>query len=64
MSVNEVPINFDAAANPILSRHWFGIEPSFSVDQKFSTYIEIEPEVIEAAGRDDFWPAPVHGVEQ
>ena len=24
---NSAPANFDATANPIISRHWFGIEP-------------------------------------
>ena len=33
------------------------------IDQKLDAYAEIEPEVLQAAGGDDFWPAPIHGVE-
>ncbi len=62
MSVNTVPINFDAATNPILSEHWFGIEPVHPVYQKINTYIE--PEVLEAAGGDDFPSLPIHEVER
>ena len=25
--VNTAPVNFDPAANPIIARHWFGVEP-------------------------------------
>ena len=64
MSVNTVPINFDPATHPILSQHWFGIEPLHPFERKFNTYIEIEPEVIEAADRDEFWQPPLHGVER
>ncbi len=34
------------------------------IDQKLDTYIEIEPEVLEAAGGDEFWQPPLHGVER
>lgn len=33
------------------------------IDQKLDTYIEIEPETLEASGGDDFSPVPLHGVE-
>ena len=102
------PADFDPAAMPILSRHWFGValfppngnvaaevvaDLSFRrrvqrlhglgprvtaellaeigaergimtiVDRKLDTYAEIEPEALEAAGGDKFWPAPIHGVQ-
>ncbi len=34
------------------------------IDQKLDTYIELDPEVLEAAGGDEFWPVPLHGVER
>ncbi len=33
------------------------------IDQKLDTYAELEPEAIEAAGGDGFWPVPIHGVK-
>ncbi len=33
------------------------------IDQKLDAYAEIEPEVLKAAGGDDFSPVPIHGVE-
>ena len=33
------------------------------IERKLDTFAEIEPEALQAAGGDDFWPAPVHGVE-
>ena len=33
------------------------------IDQKLDTYAELEPEVLEAAGGDEFWQPPLHGVE-
>jgi hypothetical protein len=32
------------------------------IDQKLDTYIEIEPEVLDAAGGKEFWQPPLHGV--
>ncbi len=34
------------------------------IDRKLDTYAEIEPETLEAAGGDDFWQPPLHGVER
>ena len=34
-----------------------------SIEQTIERYAEIDPEALQAAGGDDFWPAPVHGVE-
>ena len=34
------------------------------VERKIDKYTEIEPEVLQAAGGDEFWPAPVHGVDR
>ncbi len=33
------------------------------IDQKLTSYVELEPEAIEAAGGDEFWPAPVREVQ-
>ena len=33
------------------------------IDQKLDTYIEIEPEALEAAGGDAFWQPPIHEVQ-
>ena len=33
------------------------------IDQKLERYAELNPEALEAAGGDDFWPAPVHEVQ-
>ena len=33
------------------------------IDQKLSAYAEIEPEVLEVTGGDDFWQPPLHEVE-
>ena len=35
-----------------------------SVERTVEHYAEIDPEALEAAGGDDFWPAPIHGVER
>ncbi len=32
------------------------------IDQKFDRYVELDPEVLEAAGGDRFWPAPLREV--
>ena len=32
------------------------------IDQKLDRYAEIDPEALEAAGGDQFWPAPLHEV--
>ncbi len=34
------------------------------IDQKLDTYIEIEPEVLDAAGGKEFWQPPLHGVDR
>ena len=34
------------------------------IDRKVDTYVELDPEVLEAAGGDQFPPAPIHGVER
>ncbi len=34
------------------------------IDQKLDTYIEIEPETLDAAGGDVFSPLPIHEVER
>ncbi len=34
------------------------------IDRKVDTYVELDPEALEAAGGDDFSPVPIHGVEQ
>ena len=107
--VNTAPVNFDPAANPIIARHWFGVEPLHpigpiaaeivadvkfrhqverlyrlgprvvgeafahigikhsirtSVEQTVEHFTELEPEVLEAAGGDEFWQPPIHGVER
>ncbi len=33
------------------------------IDRKVDTYVELDPEVLEAAGGDDFWQPPLHGVD-
>ncbi len=33
------------------------------IDKKLERYAKLEPEVIEAAGGDDFWQPPLHGVD-
>ena len=98
------PADFDPAAHPILSRHWFGIEPlrptcpiaaevvadirrrrhvqevhrlgvrvfgellaeigaergiTTIINQKLERYAELDSEVLEVAGGDEFWPTPV-----
>ena len=64
MSVNTAPVNFDPAIYPILSLHWFGAERGIQtvIDAKLTRYAELEPEVLEAAGGDDFWQPPLHVV--
>ena len=32
------------------------------IDQKLDIYAELNPEALEAAGGDKFWPAPLHEV--
>ncbi len=34
------------------------------IDKKLDTYVELDPEAIEATGGDKFWPVPIHGVER
>ena len=34
------------------------------IDRKIDTYLELDPEVLEAAGGDDFPPVPIHEVQQ
>ncbi len=34
------------------------------IDQKLDRYVQLDPEAIEAAGGDDFWPAPLHEVRR
>ena len=34
------------------------------IDRKLDTYAELEPQVLEAAGGDDFWQPPIHGVDR
>lgn len=34
------------------------------IEQKLDVYAELEPEVIEGAGGDEFPPPPLHGVDQ
>ena len=34
------------------------------IDRKLERYAELEPETLEAAGGDRFWPAPVHEVRR
>ncbi len=103
------PANLDPATHPIISRHWFGVEPPRAIgpiaaevvadlrfrrkvirlhrrgpravteylaelgaelgvqtpiDQKLDAYLEVGAAALEAAGGDEFWPAPVHGVER
>ncbi len=104
---NTTPTNFDPARHPIISRHWFGVEPLRSIgqiaaevvadlrfrrkvirlhrqgpravgeflaelgadrgiatviDQKIDTYVELGAGALEAAGGDEFWQPPLHGV--
>ena len=33
------------------------------IDQKLNTYVEIEPETLEATAGNDFWSVPLHGVD-
>ena len=33
------------------------------IDRKLYTYTELEPEALEVAGGDWFWPVPIHGVK-
>ncbi len=33
------------------------------VERKIDKYAELEPEVLKAAGGDDFWQPPIHGVD-
>ncbi len=34
------------------------------IDQKLERYAELEPEALEVAGGDGFWPAPLHEVRR
>ena len=34
------------------------------IDQKLERYAALDPETLEATGGDEFWPAPLHGVER
>ena len=34
------------------------------IDQKLERYAELEPKVLEAAGGDEFWQPPLHGVDR
>lgn len=34
------------------------------IDQKLFTYAELDPAALEAAGGDEFWPAPIREVRQ
>ncbi len=34
------------------------------IDRKLDTYAELELEVLEAAGGDEFWQPPLHGVDR
>ncbi len=34
------------------------------IDRKLDTYLELEPEVLEAAGGDRFWQPPLHRVRR
>ena len=34
------------------------------IDTKLTRYTELDPEAIEAAGGDDFWPLPLHQVRK
>ncbi len=66
------PTNFDPAAYPIISQHWFGLGPfrpisaergiRTVVDQKLSRYAELNPKTLEVTGATDFWPEPLHEV--
>ena len=70
------PANFDHAAYPIIAQHFFGIEPPRSstvvtadavADLRFRRRVDrlrrLGPRV-EAAGGDEFWQPPLHGVER
>ena len=104
---NTTPTNFDPARHPIISRHWFGVEPlrsigqiaaevvadlrfrrevqrlhrlgdrvlgellahlgakhsiQTSIEQTVEHFTEIDSEVLQATGGDDFWQPPLHGV--
>ena len=56
---NTAPTNFDPAAYPIISQHFFGVEPFRLIGEVAA---EIEPEALEAVGGDGFWPAPLREV--
>ncbi len=107
-AAESVPVDLDPATHPIISKHWFGLEPPCPVgpiaaevvadlrrrrhvqqvhrlgdrvfgdllaeigaersiqtviDQKLDTYTELEPETLQAAGGNDFWQPPLHGVD-
>ncbi len=34
------------------------------IDQKLDTYTELDPETLQAAGGDDFWQPPIHGIDR
>ena len=33
------------------------------IDRKLDTYAELDPETLQAAGGDDFWQPPIHGID-
>ncbi len=33
------------------------------IDRKLDTYAELDPDAIEVTGGAEFWPAPLHGVD-
>jgi hypothetical protein len=34
------------------------------IDRKLGTFAELDPEALQAAGGDDLWQPPIHGVER
>ena len=44
------PINFDAATHPIISRHWFGIDPPRQITQATVDVAAFDTDALELAG--------------
>ena len=108
-ALDSAPVDFNPVAHPIISKHFFGIEPlrqstlvpvdviadlrrqrhvqqvyqlgdrifaellaeigaergiTTIIDQKLERYAELEPEALEVAGGDRFWPVPLREVER
>ncbi len=70
---NTAPIDFDPGTHPIISKHWFGIEPPRPVaedevdagadlDSALEDYERLTPDLLNAVGGDHFPPVPIQEV--